>query len=240
MEEQKRMKMRFIAAMGAILWTLTNLPPADAAGVITRVVTQEKCVALTFDACETKTPSWLDKTILDFVEKEQIPCTIFVSGKFAVRNRSELQRISRYEFIRLENHSLNHFQHMEKLPDEAQKREILEAEKLVQEITGRKPIFFRFPAGNHDANALRVAESLGYRVVHWTFPSGDPDRGETAPKLTRWVSSKTTPGSILIFHINGRGYHTGEALPGIVHELKGKGYRFVSLEELFDLGKVRP
>jgi peptidoglycan/xylan/chitin deacetylase (PgdA/CDA1 family) len=54
------------------------------------------------------------------------------------------------------------------------------------------------------------------------------------------VVSKATPGSILIFHINGRGYHTGEALPRIVHELKGKGYRFISLEELFDSGKVRP
>jgi len=234
------MKMRLIAGIGAILWTLATLPPAVAGGVINRVATREKCVALTFDACETKTPSWLDKTILDYIEKERIPCSIFVSGKFAVRNRSELQRISRLEFIRLENHSLNHFQHMEKLSDEVQKKEILEAEKILVETAGRKPIFFRFPAGNHDANALHIAESLGYRVVHWTFPSGDPDRGETAPKLTRWVVSKASPGSILIFHINGRGYHTGEALPGIVHELKGKGYRFVSLEELFDSAKVGP
>ena len=43
--------------------------------------------------------------------------------------------------------------------------------------------------------------------------------------------SETRPGSILIFHINGRGWSTGEALPHIVEELKRRGYRFTTLQQ---------
>jgi hypothetical protein len=49
--------------------------------------------------------------------------------------------------------------------------------------------------------------------------------------LVDHVIRNTKPGSILIFHANGRGYKTGEALPEIVRILKQKGYRFVRLED---------
>jgi peptidoglycan/xylan/chitin deacetylase (PgdA/CDA1 family) len=72
---------------------------------------------------------------------------------------------------------------------------------------------------------------MHYRVVHWTFASGDPDSSITPSRLTRWVLAKTRPGSILIFHINGRGWSTGRALPGIAAELRKRGYVFVKIED---------
>jgi len=199
--------------------------------VITRLPTSEKVLALTFDACETKTPSYFDRSIQDYLVRERIPATLFISGKFAVRNRDSLQELARFDFLEVENHSLSHFQHMEKLGEEQVRREVLENEAILQEITGTKPVFFRFPAGNTNDSTLRRVESMGYRVVHWSFPSGDPDRRAGSTHLTRWVLERTRPGSILIFHINGRGYHTGEALPGIVEELRRRGYRFVRLKD---------
>lgn len=44
--------------------------------------------------------------------------------------------------------------------------------------------------------------------------------------------NKIKPGAILIFHINGRGWKTKEALPVIVNRLKQSGYRFVLLREI--------
>jgi peptidoglycan-N-acetylglucosamine deacetylase len=231
------MKCGFIRSLSILL--LLCFSGTCAGAVITMLPTSEKVVALTMDGCETKTPSWLDMTILDYLVKEQLPCTIFVSGKFALRNRTELERISKLGFIRIENHSLSHYQHMEKLTQERFAREVTENERIITEITGRKPVLFRFPAGNYDTRSLQAVESLGYKVVHWTFPSGDPSRQTTAASLTRWVLSQTRQGSILIFHINGRGYHTGEALPHIVGELKRKGYRFASLEEFLNLGSEK-
>jgi len=121
---------------------------------------------------------------------------------------------------------------MERLPVEEVKKEILENEKLILEITGRKPVFFRFPAGNCNERVVGIAEALDYRVVHWTFPSGDPVRETTPGELARRVLFQVKEGSILIFHINGRGYHTGEALPQIINSLEKQGYGFTNLEEL--------
>jgi peptidoglycan-N-acetylglucosamine deacetylase len=199
---------------------IQSLPPAD-----------EPQVALTFDACETKTPSHLDESIVQYLLKEKLPFTIFVSGRFAERNREELRELSTVQSVGIENHSLSHRQHMERLSDEVVRQEIVGAEEIIRDLTGRKPRYFRFPAGNYDRRTLDLAESLGYSVVHWTFASGDPSRANDASRLTRWVLSQTRPGSILIFHVNGRGYHTGEALPCIIDGLRQKGFRFVTLDE---------
>jgi peptidoglycan/xylan/chitin deacetylase (PgdA/CDA1 family) len=46
------------------------------------------------------------------------------------------------------------------------------------------------------------------------------------------VLGKARAGSIVIFHINGRGRKTAEALPEILRVLKERGLRFVSFSEL--------
>ena len=61
------------------------------------------------------------------------------------------------------------------------------------------------------------------KVVHWTYASGDPDKNIKAPALENEINEMTKPGDILIFHINGRGWSTGKALPEIVKELHAKG-----------------
>lgn len=200
------------------------------AEVVTQLPGTEPVIALTFDACETKTPSFLDETIVSFLVRENIPFTIFASGKFARRNAEALRSLVASGLVAVENHSLSHIQHMERLADDAVVREVIKCERLLTEITGRKPQFFRFPAGNYDQKTLRIVEGLGYRVVHWSFASGDPDKSLGPDRLSRWVLGKARPGNILIFHINGRGYGTGEALPAIVAQLRARGMRFVRLD----------
>ncbi|WP_170958999.1 polysaccharide deacetylase family protein [Magnetospirillum sp. 15-1] len=200
--------------------------------MIERLPTTDKVVALTFDACEARgAPAFLDHTILKVLETEKVPYTIFASGLFARRNAAELARLAAGDGVRIENHSLDHPQHMERLDPAAIRREVEEADAAIQAVTGRKPRFFRFPAGNYDAATLGVVEATGHKVVHWTFPSGDPARGLTPEHLKEWVLSKTRPGAILIFHVNQRAPATGPALPGLLAELRRRGYRFVSLEE---------
>ena len=45
------------------------------------------------------------------------------------------------------------------------------------------------------------------------------------------------PGSIILMHANGRGYHTAEALPAVIAGLKAKGFEFVTVYELMAAGK---
>jgi len=210
---------------------LLILPVFCFAEVINELPVKEKIIALTFDACETSKASYLDQKITDYLIENKIPFTLFVNSKFLKRNRKEVAKLAIHDFVEIENHSKTHYQDMTKLSDKKIKNEVLEAEKDISDIAGRKSRFFRFPAGVYDKKTLNMVESLGYKVVHWTFPSGDPDKNITKNHLVSWVVRKSGKGSILIFHANGRGYKTGEALPEIVSKLKIMGYNFVKLED---------
>ena len=214
------------------------LSPPSPAGVITRLPTHERVVALTFDACQTITPAYFDMPLLNYLLKEKLPFTLFLSGKFAREpvNALVIRELAGNPLVEIENHSFSHPFHMERLPDWRVKEEILKTQDLLLRLTGRKTRLFRFPGGYCNARTVALAERLGYRVVHWTFASGDPDRRITPKRLEDWVLRKTRPGSILIFHINGRGYSTAKALPVIVEELKRRGYRFVRLDQF--IGKL--
>ena len=209
-------------------------PVSALAEVVTRlpVAPHDKVVTFTFDACETRTPAFLDRSISDFMVSRRIPFTIFACGRFARHNQAALADLARHDFVEIENHSMNHDNHMERMDEATVRRELLDADALLHGITGKHTRYFRFPAGNYDARALGVVESLGYRVVHWRFASGDPMRTLTPEHETEWVLEKTRPGDILIFHINGRGWATGRALPSIVAALEERGYRFVRLDKV--------
>ena len=217
--------------LGLIL-ALCLLSPVVFADVITRLPTTDKVVALTFDGCEgVGKPALLDQRIVAVLEQQHLPFTIFAGGLFAERNRADLTRLAQSPLVEIENHSQSHPQHMEHLSPDAIARQVQEADAIIQSITGQRPKFFRFPAGNYDAPSLAHIEALDHRVVHWRFPSGDPTHGLTPEHLSQWVLSQTKPGDILIFHINGRVPATALALPQIIAGLKAKGYRFVRLDQ---------
>jgi peptidoglycan/xylan/chitin deacetylase (PgdA/CDA1 family) len=199
--------------------------------VILRLPTDERVVALTFDACEQSRPVHLDNGISDYLVAHRIPFTVFLSGKFVVDNEAAVKALAALDFVELENHSWDHPNDMRRLSDDAVRGEITRTADAVARATGRRTTFFRFPATTNDARTLKIAESRGYRVVHYRWEVGDPDPHETANRIVREIAEGTRPGDIEIFHINGRGWHTAEALPRVVEELRADGYRFVLLKD---------
>ncbi len=230
--EEKRF---FLCALSISLCLcgLLGLGRPAGADVIERLPTTEKVVALTFDACEGRgKPATFDRSILDFLEAEKIPFTVFATGLFAERNAGELARLAKSPLVEIENHSFDHPQHMEALGAALATAQVQDADRVITAIAGRKPTYFRFPAGNYDAATLAAVEATGHKVVHWRWPSGDPVKGLEPVRLKAWVLDKTRPGDILIFHINGRAPATGQALPEVVAELRKRGYRFTRLDEV--------
>ena len=214
----------------AMAFSLLALP--SRADVITRLPSQDKVVTLTFDACEAPNRTQvLDEGIVQVLDHEKLPFTIFASGLFVRDNRARLEHLAHSPLVRIENHSWSHPQHLERLNAEAQMAQVAQTDAIIHDVTGRTPQFFRFPAGNYDADALARVEASGHRVVHWRVPSGDPTPGLTPDHLRQWVLSQTRPGDILIFHINGRAPATAQALPGIIAGLKARGFTFVRLDE---------
>lgn len=217
-----------ILLTAAIFFLSARFVSAD---VITKFNSDKKQIAFTFDACETLTPAYFDMKILDYLVSEQIPFTLFLSGKFIKRNIDKVKELSALGFVEIENHSFRH-RHMKSISRDIVVEEIIKNEALIAETTGKIPRFFRFPHGEYDIESLSVAESLGYKVVHWSFESGDPDPALTEKSLIIKTLAKTKPGSILIFHINSRGWRTKEALPVIVEQLRLEGYEFVLLKDV--------
>ncbi|NOT40923.1 MAG: polysaccharide deacetylase family protein, partial [Alphaproteobacteria bacterium] len=217
---------RFLFFLVAVLAAV----PARA-DLITRLPTEERVVALTFDACEAGQKVSFDHGILDYLVSRKIPFTVFASGRFVETNFAEVQALSALDFVDIENHSWNHPNTMNRFSPEAVLDQVGRAHNAIVTATGRQPQFFRFPAGNFNDEGLKAVESLGYHVVHWRWASGDPDRHQTANALVNRAAANVQPGDVLIFHINGRGVHTAEALPRIVEQLEADGYRFVLLSD---------
>ncbi|MBI5726605.1 MAG: polysaccharide deacetylase family protein, partial [Ignavibacteriales bacterium] len=174
---------------------------------------KSKILALTFDACEAENPAWFDEGILQYLVNNKIPCTIFLSGNFAIRNGKRLKEISNYPFIEFGNHTFHHYQHSENLSKSGFMWELHATDSVIKNITGKTPKYFRFPGGNFNGQSLIWVKAAGLQTVHWSFASGDPDPKLSAKAIMDWVYWKTKPGNILIFHINGRGYKTAQILP---------------------------
>ncbi len=222
-----------------LLLTLASVASARAE-LVTRLPTADKVVALTFDACMAHEPASFDRQLLEFLVSRKIPFTLFVTGKFIEHNRADMERLAVLDFVDIENHSWDHPNTMNRFRPDDVVRQVSRANDTIQELTGRKPQFFRFPAGNFKDSGLVAVEQVGMHVVHWRWASGDPARSETADRLHERATRLTEPGDILIFHINGRGWHTAEALPRIVDDLQVQGYRFVLVSDYVGERRRRP
>lgn len=221
----------------AILAWLAVLAGAARAGVIETLPKTHRdgqpVIALTFDACEAYQIAHFDRAIVDYLIAQKLPVTIFVAGRFALHNEAELRRVAALPFVEIANHSWDHPNVMDSFTPPQVISQVMRAEQEIRRVTGLTTKYFRFPAGKYNAAGVSAVEALGYRVVHWRWPSGDPSKAVSADILVKRTLAMTKPGDVLIFHINQRGWHTGEALPRIVEGLRAKGYRFVTLSDGF-------
>lgn len=218
--------LRFLAIAACL--AVATTAQAD---IVTRLPTEERVVALTFDACEAGKVMHLDHAVVDWLVAHRVPFTVFAGGKFARDNADDMKALAMLPFVEIENHSWSHRNDMPALSDETVRDEVLKAEREIESVTGRRTRFFRFPAGKTDDRTTALVEALGYIIVHWRWPEGDPDPHVTAAGMERSTMAATRPGDILIFHVNGRGVHTAEAIPAIVEGLEAKGFRFVLLSD---------
>ena len=209
------------------------------ADVIETLPTTDKVIALTFDACEAGQPVSFDRGVLDYLLERKIPFTVFATGRFVETNRADVEALSKLDQVEFENHSWSHPNTMNQFTADAVMRQFERAQQTIEEATGRAPQLARFPAGNYNKAGLHALEAHGLRAVHWRWATGDPDPRESANALFNRVTTKVQPGDIVIFHINGRGVHTAEALPRIVEQLEADGYRFVLVSDYIGTPKPR-
>ena len=204
-----------------------------------RVETGEPAVAITFDACATKTQGYgFDRAVFETLERERVPATIFVSGRWVETHPDVMTELARDPLIEFGDHSYDH-PHMAHL-QMARAAEEIDLTEAALARYGKRAVAFRPPFGEWSPRLIEVARGRALPVVTWDVVSGDPSVQTTVPGMVRTVVSHARAGSIIIFHINGRGWKTGEALPEILRGLRERGFRFVQLSELLGAPLAEP
>ena len=214
---------------------LKPLPPFQpvAAEVISRPGGRGRRVALTFDACATLDRSFYDDRVTHVLVQTQTPATLFISGRWAETHARQMHVLAQNPLFEIANHSYAH-PHMTEVPPERQREELLWTQQTLFSMTGRLPRFFRAPYGELDAELVQQAAQSGLRTVEFDFPSGDPDPHITRERLIAWVLAKARPGSIVVMHMNRRGWHTAEALPAIIAGLRARGFVISQVGSMVD------
>lgn len=189
-------------------------------------------VALTFDACQSSTrPAGFDAAIVRVLTETHTPATMFLSGLWVQSHPTETQLLASVPYFELGNHSWSH-------PDFAvislaqMAGEITRTQAIIRRVAGRESTLFRFPFGTYRDEALPLIASHGLRTIQWDVVSGDPDPNVSATAMTREVLRQTQNGSIVIMHVNSRGWHTAEALPAIIAGLRERGFALVTVSRL--------
>ena len=95
---------------------------------------------------------------------------------------------------------------------------------------------FRFPFGACNRDSLKMLQDLGLPAIQWDVVSGDPAKHRSAEAIARTVLRNARPGSIIVFHANGRGHGTADSLPMFVPRLAKAGFDFVTVSELLASG----
>jgi len=188
-------------------------------------------IALTFDACETEKPAGYDADIVRVLKATRTPATLFLGGKWMESHPEVTRALAQDPLFELGNHSYIH-PHLTKVSAERVRDEIKRTQDVMYALTGRQGRLFRAPFGEYNDAVLRTAGALGLTVIQWDVVSGDPDRNITASRLVSGVLAKAQNGSIVIMHVNGRGWHTAEALPALIAQLRAPGYRLVTVSQL--------
>lgn len=209
----------------------------DIPGVIRHGPRNTRELALTFDACSSRGRGKLDTAVARVLLQTRTPATIFLGGKWAKDVARALRPLVSDSLIEFGNHAYMH-PHLMRLSGDSIAQEIGKAQRVITGVIGKKPVLFRAPYGEVDERVAAVAESLGLIVIQYDLPSGDPDSLISEQAIVRYVSSMARGGSIIVMHVNTRGWHTAEALPEIIANLRKKGYSFVTVSRLIARRKL--
>jgi len=199
-----------------------------------------RILALTFDACGTKYGNGFDQELIHFLDSEHIPATMFVTGLWIDANPKTFQKLASDTLFEIENHGLRHkpcavngeteYGIQGTLNVGQAVDEIELNNRKIQNVTGRRPIFFRSPTAFCDETCVKVAGQLGITIISYDILSGDAVPFTPAREIASNIIKNAHDGAIVIMHMNHPQWYTYEALREAIPELRKMGYTFVKLE----------
>jgi len=207
---------------------IVSIAASSFPGTVYFVETEKKLVALTIDdGPDPKTTL----EILEILEHHHAKATFFLISSYVSGNEKIVTQIVS------QGHELgNHMTHDEssiKLPQSEFVEKFNEADKILSEFTEIR--WFRPGSGCYNSTMIQYLanEKRGYRCVLWSvypFDATIPSSSFAA----NYILWNVRPGAIIILHDRGkRGKRTVQTLKRILPDLNRRGYKVVTLTELY-------
>lgn len=193
--------------------------------------TSEKVIYLTFD--EGYENGYTGK-ILDILKTNDVKAAFFVVVPYINSNKDLVKRMVDEGHL-VCNHS-NHHPSMAQVAlkgKDAFDKELIDTEKAFEDLTGKKmPKYFRPPMGKYSELSLQYTKELGYKTIFWSFAYNDwdPNKQPSQEYAKKLINERTHNGGIFLLHAVSK--TNTEILDSVIKDLKSKGYRFASLDEL--------
>lgn len=181
-------------------------------------------IALTFD--DGPHPYYTEQ-LLDGLKERGVKATFFVTGEHAELHSDIIERMNEEGHL-IGNHTYSHIQ-LSSGNREEFKNQIIKTNEIITGITGKEVLYVRPPYGAWDK---KFETELNMFPVLWTVDPLDWCSSNAACIASK-VVAKAGENDIILLH----DYYesTVTAALEIVDELNGKGYEFVTVEEiLFD------
>ncbi len=202
-------------------------------GIVTRVETGERAVALTFD--DGPTPGQTE-AILAILAEYNVRATFFLVGQAIEANMAQCQMLAGAGH-ELGNHSYSHQQMVFRSLAFVQE-EIETTDRLIRACGYEGNIHFRSPFGKRlfiVPYYLHMTDRLN--IYYDVEPESYTDIARDADRITEHVLTQTRPGSIILLHVMADPREeTLRAVPEIIEGLQAQGYRFVTVSELLEMG----
>jgi peptidoglycan/xylan/chitin deacetylase (PgdA/CDA1 family) len=191
-------------------------------------------VALTFD--DGPDPE-VTPRVLDLLDEASAKATFFCVGARAKDHPNIVREISARGHA-VENHAFGHSRAMGFWGVGRMARDIGDAQKVLADITGQAPKFFRAPFGIRTPLTEPALARLGLRCVAWSVRSLDTvDR--RSERVAARVNRRLAPGAIVLMHdgLEGRrrtqSMHSAPsmlgALPLVLSIMRERAWRSVTL-----------
>jgi peptidoglycan/xylan/chitin deacetylase (PgdA/CDA1 family) len=183
-------------------------------------------VALTFDDCDHQ-HAWT--RLLNILHTHHVHATFFCPGREVVRFPGLAKRTVD-QGNAIGSHGWDHRDPKNLSYRQIRSRMVRDKEAW-RKATGTSPTpYYRPPYGAYDSKTLRAAGDTGFtRVILWDVDSYDWKRPGPS-QIARRVLSGVQNGSIVEMNVLGE---TATALPKILHGLRHKGLRPVTIPALF-------
>jgi peptidoglycan/xylan/chitin deacetylase (PgdA/CDA1 family) len=188
---------------------------------------ERKRIALTFD----DGPGDYTGRVLDVLRHNHVNGTFFTIGD-QIPGREGLLRRELAEGNAIGDHSLHH----ETRPGSESMRITRDR---IRAATGYSPCLFRPPGGALKVSSVaEAAHKLGMATILWDVDPADWQTPGAGAIYSRVVSN-VRPGSIVLMHDGGGNRsQTIAALPDIIHTLRSRGYKMVTVPQLLHLKAI--